>query len=119
MSVKEFYPYLYGFSFVVFTDHNPLVALKGIKDYGGRISRWLLFLQQFDFEVKYKVGRSNTDADALSRRTPSDSEGVAAILDTGHIENPNMRETLQVAQSPRTACLLRLYLPSMKTAHCL
>ena len=43
-AIKEFYPYLYGFSFTVVTDHNPLTSLKGIKDTGGRITRWLMFL---------------------------------------------------------------------------
>ena len=35
-AVKEFYPYLYGFSFKLITDHNPLTSLKGLKDVGGR-----------------------------------------------------------------------------------
>ena len=33
-SIKEFYPYLYGFPFTLITDHNPLTFLKGIKDTG-------------------------------------------------------------------------------------
>ena len=38
-SIKEFYPYLYGFPFTVITDHNPLTSLKGLKDTGGRLTR--------------------------------------------------------------------------------
>ena len=53
-TVKEFYPYLYGFPFKLITDHNPLTSLKGIKDTGGRLTHWLLFLQQFTFTVEYK-----------------------------------------------------------------
>ena len=77
-AVKEFYPYLYGSHFTLFTDHNPLTALKGLKDVSGRIGRWMLFLQQFDFEIKYKPGRVHGDADALSRtpvRSASDEAG--------------------------------------------
>ena len=44
-AIKEFYPYLYGFSFKLITDHNPRTSLKGIKDTGGRLTHWLLFLQ--------------------------------------------------------------------------
>ena len=40
-AVKEFY---YGFSFKLITDHNPLTSLKGVKDMGGRLTRWMLFL---------------------------------------------------------------------------
>jgi hypothetical protein len=43
------------------------VSLKKICDIGGRIARQILFLQQFDFTVRYKPGRRHTNADALSR----------------------------------------------------
>ena len=66
-AIKEFYPYLYGFKFELVTDHNPLISLKGLHNVGGRITRWILFLQQFDFTIVYKLGRSNGNADALSR----------------------------------------------------
>ena len=69
-TIKEFYPYLYGFPFTVITDHNPLISLKGIKDTGGRLTRWLMFLQQFNFENKYKKGSQHNNADALSRQPP-------------------------------------------------
>ena len=78
-AVKEFYPYLYGFPFQLLTDHNPLTSLKSMKDTGGRLTRWLLFLQQFNFTVEYKKGTSNKNADALSRRPPRDSSPIATI----------------------------------------
>ena len=53
-AIKEFYPYLYGFSFKFITDHNPLTSLKGLKDTGGWLACWSLFLQQFNFTVEYK-----------------------------------------------------------------
>ena len=69
-AIKEFYPYLYGFSFKLITDHNPLTSLKGLKDTGGRLARWSLFLQQFNFTVEYKKGSRHSNADTLSRRPP-------------------------------------------------
>ena len=65
-SLKEFYPYVYGFPCKLITDHNPLTSLKGIKDVGGRLTRWLLFLQQFKLDFQYKPGRLHTNADTLS-----------------------------------------------------
>ena len=67
--------YLYGFPFKLVTDHNPLVALKakGLKDVGGRLSRWMIFLLQFNFTIQYKPGKNHTNADALSRRPVSRS----------------------------------------------
>ena len=77
-AVKEFYPYLYGFTFTIVTDHNPLVSLKGLKDTGGRLTRRLMFLQQFKFDVKYKQGSQHINADALSR-TPSASPQISVL----------------------------------------
>ena len=34
--IKEFYPYLYGFTFKLITDHNPLTSLQALKD----VRRW-------------------------------------------------------------------------------
>ena len=66
-AIKEFYPYLYGFPFQLHNDHATQVSLKTMKDFGGRVSRWMLLLQQFDFTVVYKPGTSNGNADCLSR----------------------------------------------------
>eukprot|EP00731_Ephydatia_muelleri_P031261 Em0022g775a len=56
-AVKEFFPYLYGKSFNLLTDHNPLTSLRGLKDTGGRITRWLLFLQQVDIALNIVLVR--------------------------------------------------------------
>eukprot|EP00731_Ephydatia_muelleri_P035936 Em0180g3a len=76
-AVKEFFPYLYGKSFNLLTDHNPLTSLRGLKDTGGRITRWLLFLQQVDIAIKYRAGKSNG---GMSRRRP-DEEKLPVVND--------------------------------------
>ena len=65
-AIKEFYPYLYGRSFTLVTDHHPLTSLENLYDYGGRLTRWSLFLQQFDFKFEYRHGVAHTNADCLS-----------------------------------------------------
>ena len=82
-AIKEFYPYLYGFSFTLITDHNPLTALKGLKDVGGWLARWMIFLQQFQMKIEYKPGKAHTNADALSRRPLSGGEGRGGHDDDG------------------------------------
>ena len=94
-AVKDFYPYLYGFHFTLVTDHNPLTSLRGLDDVHGRLTRWMTFLQQFDFQFKYRPGRQHGNADALSRRPPVEPEVIAVVQDiflTGS-------EEVQVAQA--------------------
>ena len=66
-AVKEFYPYLYGFKFKLITDHNPLVSLKDLKDVGGCLVRWMLYLQQFDYSFEHRPGKNHANADTMSR----------------------------------------------------
>ena len=66
-AVKEFYPYLYGFQFTLVTDHNPLTSIKDLKDTSGRLARWMLYLQQFNFTFQHRSGKLHGNADALSR----------------------------------------------------
>lgn len=66
-AVKHFRPYLLGREFKIFTDHQPLTWLFNVKDPGSRLMRWRLKLAEYNYEVVYKPGVTNTNADALSR----------------------------------------------------
>jgi hypothetical protein len=66
-SCKYFRQYLLGRKFTIVTDHRPLTWIFSVKDPSSRLLRWRLRLEEFDYEVKYKKGSSNTNADALSR----------------------------------------------------
>ncbi|POM57490.1 Retrovirus-related Pol Polyprotein, partial [Phytophthora palmivora] len=66
-SVKVFRPYLYGRAFTIVTDHSALKWLMTRTNPAGRLHRWALTLQEYDFEVVYRPGSTNVVADALSR----------------------------------------------------
>ena len=66
-AVKLLHPYLWGKHFKVYTDHQALRWVFSLDDPTGRLSRWALRLQDFDFEVRYKKGADNVVADTVSR----------------------------------------------------
>lgn len=66
-AVKHFRPYLYGRKFLIITDHRPLTWLFNVKDPGSRLTRWRLILEEYDYEIIYKEGKANSNADSLSR----------------------------------------------------
>ena len=67
LSVKQFRPYIEGYRFTIFTDHASLKWLMSQKDLSGRLARWSLKLQSYDFTIVHQKGKDNIVADTLSR----------------------------------------------------
>lgn len=67
-AIEHFQIYLTGSQFVIYTDHRALLSIDKLKTANARLTRWSLFLQSFLFEIRYRAGRLNTNADALSRQ---------------------------------------------------
>ena len=67
--IKHYQHYLYGAHFKVLTDHSAVRLLMSLKMPFGRLARWALLLQQYDFEIIHRAGVSNGNADALFRRS--------------------------------------------------
>lgn len=65
--IEHFRQYLLGAEFVVETDHRPLITLMTQKEATGRVARWRLYLQEYNFTIRYKKGKENVVADLLSR----------------------------------------------------
>ena len=66
-SIKRFHLYLYGVSFVLQTDHEPLKYMNSAKFANGRLMRWAMFLQSYSFTVEANKDSENVGADYLSR----------------------------------------------------
>ena len=66
-AIRNFRHILAGTQFIVVTDHASLRYLMQMKDPFGRISRWIMELQQFDFSVEHRSGISHGNADGMSR----------------------------------------------------
>ncbi|GFX56860.1 retrovirus-related Pol polyprotein from transposon 17.6 [Trichonephila clavipes] len=66
-AIKRLHYYLDGNSFLVMTDHNPLVWLNRNVSSNPRLMRWALALQPYDFRIVHRSGKSHKNADSLSR----------------------------------------------------
>ncbi|CAB0010461.1 unnamed protein product [Nesidiocoris tenuis] len=66
-ATHHFRPYLFGRKFKIFTDHRPLQWLFSLKEPSSKLFRWRLKLEEYDYEIHYKKGTANANADALSR----------------------------------------------------
>ena len=60
--------YLWPKEFVIHSDHEDLKYLKGQAKLNRRHAKWVEFIETFPYIVKYKKGKDNVVADALSRR---------------------------------------------------
>ncbi len=67
-ALKKWRHYLLGQVFELVTDHKSLKWIFTQPDLNMRQRRWVEFLQEFSFEIKFRPGKSNQAADALSRR---------------------------------------------------
>ena len=71
---ERFRDYLYhATSFVVYTDNNPLTYVLTSAKLNATGHRWVAELADYNFTIRYRPGRSNSDADGLSRM-PLDME---------------------------------------------
>ena len=110
-ATKHFRHYLYGHKCVIFTDHEALKSLLNTPHPSGKLARWGLILQDMELEIKYRSGKKNSNADALSRypvSTPieplqdtsvTEVNGVVAALDSSReVESKDRESTLHDRQ---------------------
>lgn len=66
-AISKFRAYIEGQEFKVVTDHASLKWLMRQSDLSGRLARWALKLQGFEFTIEHRRGKENVVPDALSR----------------------------------------------------
>ncbi|UYV63307.1 K02A2.6-like [Cordylochernes scorpioides] len=101
---KKFEYLLLGHTFVVQTDHQPLLPLvkKPLSDISPRLQRLVMKLIAFDFKLQYKPGKYLIVADTLSRDThPMDELPTPFLEDKRMIK---MREQRLFEVKPFCPC---------------
>ena len=64
---QRFHEYLYGGTFEVYTDNNPLTYVLTSAKLDAMGQRWIASLANYDFKIFYWSGHLNVDVDSLSR----------------------------------------------------
>ena len=67
LALKHFRVYLLSKPFVLETDNRALTFILNLKEPPGRIARWIVQFQEYNFTIKHRPGLQNGNADTLSR----------------------------------------------------
>lgn len=80
-AIEKLRPYLEAVPFTVVTDHYSLLWLQNLKDLNGRLARWAVRLQQYDFKIVHRKGKDNVVPDMLSRAVPVVDSAIDILED--------------------------------------
>lgn len=88
--IRSYRIYLSDKKFTIYTDHKALKYVMDQKRSTGRLARWAMEIQGYQFEIIHKPGKSNQVADALSRRQYSDETNdttIASLLPNHSVDD--------------------------------
>ena len=112
--MSRFHQYLYGGEFAVYTDNNPLTYVLTSTKLDASGQRWIAALANYNFSLHYRSGKTNVEADALSRIPNTEGEmsidwdvirAIANAMQIGEFsglnENPNLVICKSATPTPR------------------
>ena len=117
----RFRDYLYyAPNFEVYTDNNPLTYVLTTAKLDSTRHRWVAELADFQFTIKYRPGKKNSDADGLSRITDDITQVMEECVETVSPEvltatalgftTPKICEPTLIASITDESCLPNEYL---------
>ena len=65
-SVQKFRHYLLGYKFTFHVNHDALKYMINKPQFSGRVARWILLLQEFNFTIQVRQSKCHANADHLS-----------------------------------------------------
>ncbi|KAH3901663.1 uncharacterized protein SCDLUD_001433 [Saccharomycodes ludwigii] len=99
LNLKHFRYYLHGRKFTLNTDHSSLLSFRNKTEPHLRLARWLDYLGEYTFELRYIKGTKNVVADCLSR-----PEEILPIVELDSINPKDWFEDL--LKDPWSAAIL-------------
>ena len=80
---EQFHEYLYGNTFDIYTDNNPLTYVLTTAKLDAMGHRWVTSLANYNFHLHYRSGRSNVGADALPTLPAESIQAIVTAALTG------------------------------------
>jgi Reverse transcriptase (RNA-dependent DNA polymerase)./Integrase core domain. len=94
-AIEKLRPYIEGSKFTVVTDHYSLVWLNNLQSPTGRLARWAIRLQQYDYDIVHRKGKEHVVPDALSRSVPIiDSVTTSSLVPSGNNPSSHLPPTI-------------------------
>ena len=124
-ALQKYQHYLLANPFLFYTDHQALKYLVNKPLHHGRICRWLLLFQEFEFEVVVRPGKLNVGPDHLSRiDIGEEPTGVEDDLPDAHLfrielvlaELEEIAQFLEDGQAPEGMSTKKKQILAMKAA---
>ena len=85
-AVNKFRHYITGYQVFIHTDHSTIKYLMNKPITNGRITRWLLLLQEFNITIQDRPGKKNQVADFLFYiHSPHDPNPVVDNFPDAHL----------------------------------
>lgn len=91
---SKFRQYLIGHKIIIQTDHMALTFIKQCQLSNGRLTRWALALQEYDFEIVHIPGKMNIAADTLTRYPREGETRIEQRISINKIKTPSYSRTL-------------------------
>ncbi|XP_037958018.1 uncharacterized protein LOC119687677 [Teleopsis dalmanni] len=97
---KKFRVYILGMHFKLVTDCNAFAMTLGKKDLCTRVARWILFLEEYDYEVQHRVGSRMKHVDALSRYAVMciDEDNILSKIRRAQMQDENLKTISDILQ---------------------
>jgi hypothetical protein len=104
--VINFRPYLYGTNFFLYMDHQPIKWLMTNDKLTGKLARWALIFQEYEFKVIHQLGITHQNAYTMSRRPLTTSEDFSEAK-----QDFDQIPTLHVSYASSYLALHHTYIP--------
>lgn len=98
-ALKHFRHYFIGISFKLVTDCNSLKSSQYKRDLIPRVSRWWVYLQDFDFVIEHRAGVQMAYVDYLSRNPPKPVLESVSVNQISEIPNDDDQDSYSLMPS--------------------